>query len=104
MLIKPFSRIWLAGLVLGLVLLACSSIQSVPSTAVATGTQLLPTLTAVPTSTFEPSANPDVAMTQAYKDFYSEVKEYNDKGYFTSMEGSQTLLDDFSESWPQIGW
>lgn len=100
---KLFGRIWLAGSALCLVLLACGSFQRLSPTAIP-NTQLPPTSTLVPTSTLEPSPTPNIAMTQASDDFYSEVKEYNNKGYFTSMEGSQTLLDDFSESWPQIGW
>jgi hypothetical protein len=110
MMIKnPLSRIRLAVLVLGLALLACSAVQTAPPTAVPTiqlppTAILLPTETLVPTSTPRPSATPDEAATQAYEDFYAQVKEYNDKGYFSSLEGSQTLLDDFSESWPQIGW
>ena len=101
---NPMNRIRLAGLTLGLVLLACGAIQPIPATALPTETPLPSTATPVPTATLEPSPTPDAAATQAYDDFYAQVKEYHDKGYFTSLDGSQTLLDDFSENWPQIGW
>jgi hypothetical protein len=110
MIQKPFGRIWLAVLVLGLVSPACSAAQTASQTRVPTDTPLPPTVTQVPTptpvptSTPKPSPTPDIAATQGYEDFYAVVKGYNDKGYFTSMEGSQTLLEDFSESWPQIDW
>ncbi len=101
---NPMNRIGLAGLVLCLVLLACSSAQAITPTALPTNTSLPPTATLAPTATLEPSPTPDVAATQAYDDFYTLVQGYHDKGYFSSLDGSQTELDDFSESWPQIGW
>jgi hypothetical protein len=101
---NPISRIPLTDLVLGLVLMACSAVQAVTPTAVPTETLLPPTTTPVPTATLKPSPTPDAAATQAYEDFYAQVQEYYDKGYISNLEGSQTLLDDFSESWPQIGW
>jgi hypothetical protein len=103
---------WVSFLSIVLILVsistACSTVKTFPPTSVRTtaptGTQLPPTATLFPTATFMPTATPNLAATQAYDDFYAQLTDYKDKGYFTSLDGSQVLLHDFSENWPQINW
>jgi hypothetical protein len=102
-----FGPIRLASVLLILVSLACSSLQAAPPTptAVPTSTSTpLPTATVLPTATLLPTETPDVAATQEYNDFYSQVQDYFNKGYIPSTNGSYYKLDDFSQEWAQINW
>jgi hypothetical protein len=103
MIKKCHNPIILAVMVLIAVSLACSSVNPAPKTTetVIPGTAIA---TEVPTSTPLPTATPNVAATQAYDDLYEQVKVYNDKGYISTLDGSYTPLDDFSESWAQMNW
>jgi len=104
---KRFGHLWLAGILLILVSLACSSLQAPTPTAVPTNTSTatsVPTATARPTNTPWPTATPNLAATQVYADFYSEVQDYFNKGYISSTDGSYYKLDDFSQEWAQINW
>jgi hypothetical protein len=62
------------------------------------------TSTPKPTTTPRPSPTANLAATQAYEDFSVKAKEYFDAGYITSSNGSYDKVEDFSDSWAQIGW
>ena len=105
-----FAPIWSASILLVLVsLAACSSLQAASPTVTATAVSMststpLPTATVIPTDTPLPTETPDVAATQVYQDFYSQVQDYQSKGYFPSTEGTYQKLDDFSETAAEIDW
>lgn len=63
-----------------------------------------PTETATPTRTPRPTATPNLAATQKYEDFNNEAQSYYDLGYLSSTEGTFKEIDDFSDSWAQLGW
>ncbi len=103
MLKTPFAPILSASLALILISLACGSAAPTP-TPTSTPVPATATATKKPTPTPRPTATPNFAATQEYKDFYSQVKGYYDKGQLASTNGTYKALDDFSESWPQIDW
>ena len=102
------NSICFAVVALILVSLACGSFQAQPlptPTVVSTSTSTsVPTATARPTNTLWPTQTPDLAATQVYQDFYSQVEDYQNKGYIPSTEGAYSKLDDYSQSWAQINW
>ncbi len=104
MMKRMFHPILTAILVLILTTLACGAAQTSNATQAPTDTAEAPTATVMPTRTPAPTSTPDAAATQQYDEFYSTVKEYHDQGYISTLEGDYVVLDDFSESWPQIGW
>ncbi len=63
-----------------------------------------PTATLIPSSTPPPTATRDLAATQVYQDFYSQVLKYQQLGYFSSTNGTYATLFDFSKNWSQINW
>ncbi len=103
---KCFRSVLIPILVLVIASLACDALSGPAATSAPAPTEIVapPTNPPEPTATLEPIATPDVAATQEYEDFYSQVKEYNDKGQVASLNGSYVTIEDFSESWPQIGW
>jgi hypothetical protein len=97
----------LAVLLLGIVLtVSCGTAKPAPKPVAPTATLIPPTVIATkrPTSTPRPTATPNIAATQAYNDFFEQVKEYNNKGYVSTLQGDYSVLDDFTESWAQLGW
>lgn len=79
--------------------------EAVATVEVATDTPSpVPSDTPRPTWTPKPTKTPDQAATQAYEDFYTDVQDFYDKGYISSMSGSYQELDNFKEEWAQLGW
>ncbi|MFZ5911731.1 MAG: hypothetical protein ACOYYU_17110 [Chloroflexota bacterium] len=63
-----------------------------------------PTDTKRPTWTPKPTNTPDLAATQSYNDFLSQIQKFKDEGLISTTNGEYTELDDFSEDFAQIGW
>ncbi len=63
-----------------------------------------PTSTLTPSFTPPPTSTRDLAATQVYEDFYSEVQNYQQMGYISSAQGVYVKLPDFSKNWSQINW
>ncbi len=65
-----------------------------------------PTATLTPTATVtpRPSPTPNLAATQQYEDMAAKVKEYFEAQYISTDQGAFKHLDDYSDSWAQIGW
>lgn len=103
---KVHSPILLAGVILILASLACGAIQPAAPTAVPTDTSAPPaaTDTLEPTSTPQPTATPNVAATQLYNDVFSKVQKFADDKLISSTNGDYIELDDFNDSFSQIGW
>jgi hypothetical protein len=57
-----------------------------------------------PTSTPKPTATHDLAATQQVEALGAKAKEYFDLGYISSAKGSYDKLEDYEDSWAQIGW
>jgi hypothetical protein len=97
-----------AGLLLILIAAACSSAPAPTPTATTppTKTAVPPTatLTATATATFLPTATPNGTATQQYTEFFSQVKDYYNKGYITADSGHPIELPDFSQEWAQLNW
>jgi hypothetical protein len=85
---------------------ACNQASTSTPAKVATKISIMvtPTRTEKPTSTPSPTVTPDVAATQQYADFFSQVEEFKDQGYFPDTKGSYVRLQDFNQSWAQLGW
>jgi hypothetical protein len=88
-----FGPIKIAGLVLILGVLACSSGQSATQTPAPTDTSLPPTATKVPTSTPRPTATPNLAATKEAENDQATLQKYVDGGYLSSTEGKIYPLD-----------
>jgi len=56
-----------------------------------------PTATLTPTKTSTPTATPDVAATQQYEDFKAMVQKIYDAGQISTLEGTYSKLDDYSD-------
>jgi hypothetical protein len=63
-----------------------------------------PTKTSTPTRTPRPTATPNLAETQKYDDFNTEIQSYFDRGFVASTEAAIEEVDDFSYDWAQLGW
>lgn len=98
-------------LILIFVLSACSTLATAPTptntpnppTATATITAT-PTKTLVPTYTPRPTATPNLAATQKYEGFDKEIQSYYHAGYLNTTKGTVKELEDFSNSWAQLGY
>ena len=103
---KSYSPIMLAGVILIFASLACSVFQPATPTAVPTDTPIPATATNMlePTSTPRPTATPNVATTQRYDDVFSQVQKFADDGLISSTNGEYIELDDFKETFSQLGW
>jgi len=62
------------------------------------------TRTPKPTQTPYPTKTPNLAATQQFDDWTTEIQQYYDKGYIDTTDGKLKKLDNFSNSWAQIGW
>ena len=93
--------IWTVFVLLA-VTLACSSGATPQPTVVPPTETRLPTKT--PTSTPSPTATPNVPATQLAEELNSLLREYEEKGYIASTEGSFSEVEPFNEQWAQIGW
>ena len=93
---KPYNPIMLAGVILILVSLACSS--SATPTVVPTDTIIPPTATATlkPTSTPRPTATPNIAKTKEAEADQATLQKYVDSGYIASTEGTLYTLQSTS--------
>ena len=65
---------------------------------------LTPTNTATPTRTPRPTATPNLEATQRFENYGKEVESYFDLGYLSTTDGSTKELDNFTDSWAQLGW
>src|SRR5688500_18327869 len=92
-------------LITSLLLSSCVIPGAVPA---ATSTPEAPAATATatpkPTSTPKPTATLDLAATQQVETFAMKAKDYFDLGYISSPDGSYDRLDEYEDSWAQIGW
>lgn len=95
-----------AVLVLLAVTLACAGGATAEPTAVPPTATLVPTEkpTEKPTSTPMPTATPNLQATQQSEELDALLKDYEEKGYVSTTEGTFTELDPFKEEWAQIGW
>jgi len=105
---KRISPILSAILVLAFVSMACSASAAPTPTATPVPATNTPEATATntpkPTNTPLPTATPNVAATQRIEDFNSILQDYASNGYIGDTEGKITEVDDFQESWAQLGW
>ena len=100
---KAHGPILLAVVILILASLACGAAQ--PATPVPPADTPVPaTATLAPTSTPRPTATPNVAATQMYNDVFSKVQKFADDKLIPGTNGDYIELDDFNESFSQIGW
>jgi hypothetical protein len=83
---------------------ACTQASISTPTGTATLVPVTPTNTAKPTSTPKPTATLNVAATKQYEDFFSQVEGFKDQGYIPDTKGTYVKLQDFNESWAQLGW
>jgi hypothetical protein len=56
-----------------------------------------PTITLTPTKTPTPTATPNLAATQQYEDFLAMVQKIYDAGQISTLEGTYSKLDDYSD-------
>jgi hypothetical protein len=63
-----------------------------------------PTNTPRPTKTPTPTATPNATATAQYNSMLQFVQEAASAGYIKSIEGEYKQLDEYSNSWAQIGW
>ena len=103
---RSYRSIWLASAILLIVSLACGA--TAPATATPVPPTNPPAATATnvpkPSATLEPSATPDVAMTQMVDAVNTLVQGYYDRGYLTTNSGTFTPYNDFKSDWAQLGW
>ena len=85
---------------------ACSPATVNPPTETVTVTSVsaTPTKTPKPTLTPRPTRTLNVALTQSYDDLFSEVQKFNDEGIIPSTNGMYRSLDDYANTFAQIGW
>lgn len=98
---KCMHSCWTLALSFAVLLSACASAPSVPTTTptLAPTKTLEPTSTSTstPTITPSPTVTPDVAATQQYADFVSIVQQYYEAGQISKTEGEYVVLNDYEE-------
>src|SRR5262245_48821073 len=90
---KYFNSVLMIVCALVLLLSACGSVPSAPTTTPTIAATNTPeptataTQTSVPTKTPSPTITPDLAATKQYEDFFALVQKYHDAGQTSTTEG-----------------
>lgn len=109
---KNSSSLFSFFLILAIGLTACATPTPEPTSTPAPTDTPVPTATITPTPTNtprpsptpRPTKTPNLAATQRFEEYESEVQQYFDLGYLPSTEGRVIELDPFSFEWAQLGY
>lgn len=85
-------------------LTACSAPTAPVPTETATPLPPTTTDTPKPTSTPMPTRTLNIALTQSYEDLIADAQKFKDEGIIASTNGMYRELDDYENTFAQIGW